>query len=151
MTDSRARTADWMTDFADDFSLSDASSLDGSLLARISTEMVGAMKRLYGKGPVSAKSYLVDDLLFVVMRDGLTQAERTMLEAGRADSVRQFRQALETETTEAFVSIIERLTGRRVINHRGQVMFDPDVAVAIFVFDGPEDPDTGRAPRADRV
>jgi uncharacterized protein YbcI len=108
---------------------------DGGLLSRISTEMVRAMKRHYGRGPVLAKSYLVDDLLFVVLREGMTQAERTMLQAGREDSVRRFRQEFENETTEPLVRMIERLTSRRVINYQSQVLFDPDMTIEIFVFD----------------
>jgi uncharacterized protein YbcI len=108
---------------------------DASLLSRISVEMVQAMKRHYGKGPLTVKSYLVDDLLFVVMRDGMTQAERTMLNAGREDSVRGFRQEFENEMAEPLVGIIERLTGRRVINYQSQVLFDPDMTIEIFVFD----------------
>lgn len=107
-----------------------------SLLARLSTEMVRAMKQHYGKGPTSAKSYLLDDLLFIVMRGGVTQAEQTMLDAGRETTVRQFRQEFEDEMAERLTSMVEELTGRRVINYQSQVLFDPNMSVEIFVFDG---------------
>jgi uncharacterized protein YbcI len=107
----------------------------GGVLSQISTEMVQAMKQHYGKGPVSAKSYLVDDLLFVVMRDMITQAERTMLDAGRTDTVRDFRQQFENEVAETLTRLVERVTGRRVVNYQSQVLFDPDITVEIFVFD----------------
>jgi hypothetical protein len=88
----------WMTGTTDGQAEAEtAGSEDGSVLARISTEMVRTFKQYYGKGPVSAKSYLVDDLLFVVMREGITQAEQTMLDAGRASTVRNFRQEFENE------------------------------------------------------
>jgi hypothetical protein len=32
------------------------------------------------------------------------------------------------------VEVVERLTGRRVVNYQGQVVFDPDVDIKIFVF-----------------
>lgn len=117
-----------------------------SVLSQISTEMVQAMKQHYGKGPVSAKSYLVDDLLFVVMRDMVTQAERTMLDAGRGDTVRDFRQQFENEVAETLTSIVERLTGRRVVNYQSQVLFDPDITVEIFVFSGPDGENEPAAP-----
>ncbi|MBA3741326.1 MAG: DUF2294 family protein [Chloroflexi bacterium] len=44
------------------------------LLARLSNEMVRAQKQFFGKGPTGAKSYLLDDLLIIVMRGGLTTA-----------------------------------------------------------------------------
>jgi uncharacterized protein YbcI len=125
----------------------------GSLLSRISTEMVQAMKHYYGKGPVRAKSYIVDDLLFVVMRDGMTQSEQTLLDAGREDSVRQFRQDFENEMAERLTAMIEQLTGRRVINYQSQVLFDPNMIIEIFVFAEPaglrEREETARAITAD--
>jgi uncharacterized protein YbcI len=106
-----------------------------SLLSRISTETVRTMKQYYGKGPISAKSYLADDLLFTVMRGGITQSEQTMLKAGREDTVRQFRQEFENEMTPRLISMVEQLTGRHVLNYQSQILFDPDMVVEIFVFD----------------
>ncbi len=31
--------------------------------------------------------------------------------------------------------MVEKLTGRKVINYQSQVMFDPDLVVEMFVFD----------------
>jgi len=112
-----------------------ASADDGSVLQRLSTEMVQAMKQYYGKGPVSAKSYLVDDLLFIVMREGITQAEQTMLDAGREGTVRNFRQEFESEMTELLTRMVERVTGRHVVTYQSQVLFDPNMTIEIFVFD----------------
>jgi uncharacterized protein YbcI len=106
-----------------------------SLLARISNEMVRSQKQFFGKGPTEAKSYLLDDLLVIVMRDGLTTAEKTMLEFGQPDQVRQFRQLFENEMTERLTDMIERLTGRKVLTYQSQIMFDPDLVVEMFVFD----------------
>jgi uncharacterized protein YbcI len=120
-------------------------SEDGSVLARISTEMVRTFKQYYGKGPVSAKSYLVDDLLFVVMREGITQAEQTMLDAGRAGTVRNFRQEFENEMTEVLTRMVERVTGRRVVTYQSQVLFDPNLTIEIFVFDDGATPGRGES------
>jgi uncharacterized protein YbcI len=108
-----------------------------SLLSAISREMVKAMKTYYGRGPTKAKSYLVDDLLFIVMRGGSTEAEKTMLEAGEHDTVREFRQRFENVMAARLVGTIEQLTERKVVNYQSQVLFDPDVTVEIFVFDRP--------------
>jgi uncharacterized protein YbcI len=108
-----------------------------SLLSTISREMVKAMKTYYGRGPTKAKSYLVDDLLFIVMRGGSTEAEKTMLEAGEQDTVREFRQRFENVMAARLVGTIEQLTERTVVNYQSQVLFDPDVTVEIFVFDRP--------------
>ncbi len=107
-----------------------------SVLARISSEVVRTLKESFGKGPVQAKSYLLDDFLLVVMRDGLTVAEQTMLERGQIDLVRQFRQAYQDEMGEVLVSKVEALTGRTVVNYQSQVLFDPHILLEIFFFDG---------------
>lgn len=105
------------------------------LLARISTEMVRALKQYYGKGPERAKSYMLDDFLLVVMRGGILRSERTMLESGDHESVRDFRQRFENEMANRLTDMIEDLTGRTVINYQSQVLFDPDIVIEIFFFD----------------
>ena len=110
-----------------------------SLLSQISNEMVRAQKKFFGKGPTEAKSYILDDLLVIVMRGGMTTAEKTMLEFGQQDQVRQFRQLFENEMTERLTDMIERLTGRKVLTYQSQVMFEPDVVVEMFVFDSAAD------------
>jgi uncharacterized protein YbcI len=106
-----------------------------SLLARISTEVVHTFKEYYGKGPTSAKSYMFDDMLFVVMRGGLNPAEKFLLEKGEVDAVRQFRQTFENRMDEVLTGKIEELTGRKVIAFNSQILFDPDMSIEIFVFD----------------
>jgi uncharacterized protein YbcI len=80
---------------------------------------------------------MVDDMLFVVMRGGMTTAESTMLDFGHADLVREFRQAFENAMTENLTGMIEEITGRKVVNYQSQVLFDPDMIIEIFVFDEP--------------
>ena len=109
------------------------------LLARLSNEMVRAQKQFFGKGPTEAKSYMLDDLLLIVMRGGLTTAEKTMLEFGQPDQVRQFRQLFENEMTGRLTAMVERLTGRKVATYQSQIMFDPDLVVEMFVFDAAGD------------
>jgi len=109
------------------------------LLARISNEMVRAQKEFFGKGPTEAKSYLLDDMLFIVMRGGMTTAEKTMLDFGQQDQVRQFRQQFENEMTQRLTDMIERLTGRKVLTYQSQVMFEPDIVVEMFVFESNAD------------
>ena len=105
------------------------------LLAAISREMVRAMKTFYGKGPVKAKSYLIDDFLLVVMRGGQTPAEETMIEAGREDSVRSFRQEFENEMAERLIGTVEQLTGRKVVTYQSQILFKPAIVCELFFFD----------------
>lgn len=106
-----------------------------SLLARISTEVVKTFKEYYGKGPTSAKSYIFDDMLFVVMRGGLNAAEKFLLEKGEIDAVRQYRQTFENRMDEILTDKIEEMTGRKVIAFNSQILFGPDMSIEMFVFD----------------
>jgi uncharacterized protein YbcI len=109
-----------------------------NLLLQVSNAMVRVHKEFFGKGPTKAKSYMFDDFLLVVMREGLTTAEKTMLEFGHPNQVRQFRQLFQDEMTERLTGMIRELTGRRVVNYQSQVLFDPDITLEIFVFESNE-------------
>lgn len=120
-----------VSDRRDDDELPD----DGqSLLARISTEMVRAQKEFFGKGPTRAKSYFLDDMLIIVMQGGMTTAEKTMLDFGEEDKVRDFRQVFGNRMTERLTDMIEELTDRTVLAYQSQILFDPDRVIEIFVF-----------------
>src|SRR5215211_5177867 len=106
-----------------------------SVLARISTEVVRTLKESFGKGPVKAKSYMLDDFLLVVMRGGITVAEETMLDRGHGDLVRTFRQTYQNEMGDTLVAKIEALTGRTVVNYQSQVLFHPHIVMEVFFFD----------------
>lgn len=107
----------------------------GALLTQISTAMIQAQKKFFGKGPTSAKSYMLDDMLIIVMRGGFTTAEQTMLEFGQEDMVRSFRQLFENEMTSRLHEMVEELTGRKVLTYQSQILFEPDVVVEMFLFD----------------
>ena len=106
-----------------------------SLLADISNAMVQAMKQYYGKGPTQAKSYMIDDYLFVAMREPYTVVEHTLIRAGRHHLVREYRQAFENEMAAELTGQVEDLTGRKVLAYQSQVVFDPDTVFEIFVLD----------------
>ena len=42
----------------------------GHLLSAISTSIVGILREHYGRGPMRAKTYALDDIIVVVMREG---------------------------------------------------------------------------------
>ncbi len=126
--------------------MSESDRDDGqNLLSRISTEMVRAQKEFSGKGPTQAKSYFLDDMLVIVMRGGVTTAERTMLDFGEQDKVRDFRQTFENQMTERLTGMIEELTGRKVLTYQSQIMFAPDRVVELFVLDEKARPELLRA------
>jgi uncharacterized protein YbcI len=110
-----------------------------SLLSKISTEVVRTLKDSFGKGPLKAKSYMLDDFLIVVMRGGVTVAEQTMLDRGHGDLVRAFRQTYQNELGDELVTKVEVLTGRKVVTYQSQILFDPHIVMEIFFFDDTAD------------
>jgi hypothetical protein len=54
----------------------------GEMRATISREMVRLQAAYYGKGPTRAKTYIVEDLVVVVLEESFTRAEKTLAERG---------------------------------------------------------------------
>ena len=115
------------------------------LLSRISTEMVRAQKKYFGKGPDQTKSYMLDDFLMIVMRGSQTTAEATMVEFGQEDRVREFRQQFENEMASRLIGMVEDMTGRKVLGYQSQILFEPEVVVELFFFDQPAEETETRA------
>lgn len=113
-----------------------------SMTAEVSNTMVGLKKKFYGRGPDKAKSFINDNYVFCVLDGGLTQNEKTLLDAGEHTLVRsvrlRFQEVMAEQTTEA----VERITGRKVLGYHSQIVFDPTVGIEIFILDG--EPDRAR-------
>jgi uncharacterized protein YbcI len=109
--------------------------VSGAVLAGISNGMVRLFRDYFGRGPTAAKTYALDDVVVCVLRDGLTPAERTLFERGRADAVREIRAAFQDVVADEFKSVVEELTDRRVVAFMSQAHVDPDLAVEIFFLD----------------
>ncbi|MEA2467167.1 MAG: hypothetical protein QOJ57_1293 [Thermoleophilaceae bacterium] len=107
----------------------------GQMRKDISNAMVGLKKQLYGKGPVKAKTFINDNIVFVVLEGGLTRNEETLLAAGEENLVRQYRLRFQEVVKETAHETIERLTGRTVLTYHSQIVFDPDRTFEIFVLD----------------
>jgi uncharacterized protein YbcI len=108
----------------------------GEVLAGISSGIVGLYREHFGKGPTKAKTYVLDDLVICVLRDGLTTVERTLFAKGKADSVREMRTAFQDAVADKFNAVVEGLTGRRVIAFMSQAHVNPDLAIEVFFLDG---------------
>jgi uncharacterized protein YbcI len=110
----------------------------GQLLAAISTRIVAILREHYGRGPMKAKTYALDDLIVVVMRgSGFTPLEKTIVDSGQPDRVVQMRHEFQHLMTRQFTETIEELTGRNVLAFLSQAHVDPDITIEIFFIDGP--------------
>jgi uncharacterized protein YbcI len=107
----------------------------GALLAQVSNTVVGLYKRLYGKGPTKARSYFLDGVVVTVLRGGLTRAETTLIESGRADVVSRQRHEFQEAVREEFAAAVGAVLGRPVVAFMGTMYHDPDISVEVFVLE----------------
>jgi uncharacterized protein YbcI len=95
------------------------------------------MREHYGRGPIKAKTYVLDNLIVCVLSDGFTAVERTMMEGGEPDRVLEMRRSFQRVMKERYSEMIESLTGRRVLAFLSEAHVDPDLTVEMFLMDGP--------------
>jgi uncharacterized protein YbcI len=109
----------------------------GRLLAEITNRIVALMRQHYGRGPIKAKTYVLDSLIVCVLSDGFTAIERTMMEGGEPDRVLEIRRDFQRMMQVRYSEMIQQLTGRRVLAFLSQTHVQPDLTVEIFLVDGP--------------
>ena len=112
----------------------------GQLLAAISTSIVAILREHYGRGPMKAKTYALDDIIVVVMRgSGFTALEQTMMDDAGADRVVALRHDFQRMMADRYRNLIEELTGRKVLAFLSQAHVEPDITMEIFFVDRPLD------------
>jgi len=109
----------------------------GRLLAEITNRIVAFMREHYGRGPIKAKTYVLDNLIVCVLSDGFTAIERTMMEGGEPDRVLEMRRDFQRMMKERYTEMIEALTDRKVLAFLSQAHVEPDITIEIFLMDGP--------------
>jgi uncharacterized protein YbcI len=109
----------------------------GKLLAAISNSIVAILREHYGRGPMKAKTYALDDIIVVVMRgSGFTALEKTIMDSGQPGRVVALREEFQAVMAERYRALIEQLTGRTVVAFLSQAHVDPDITIEIFFVDG---------------
>jgi uncharacterized protein YbcI len=79
------------------------------------------------------------DYVIVFLEDGYTPVEKTLIEAGRFDAVKEMRSAFQDTMRERFSMAVEELVGRKVIGFLSQVHVDPDLSVETFILEPRKD------------
>jgi uncharacterized protein YbcI len=94
----------------------------------------------HGKGPVKAKSFLIDDTVICVLEGGFTIVERTLIDAGEEGAVHNIRNRFQSVMKSQFSGVVEEMLGREVRAYMSQVHTDPDVAVEMFMLEPTGEP-----------
>jgi uncharacterized protein YbcI len=112
----------------------------GQLLAAISNAIVGMLREHYGRGPMKAKTYALDDIVVCVLRDsGYSPVEKTMMDSGEPQRVVEMREDFQRVMAQRYKDTIEDLTGRKVVAFISQAHVEPDITIEIFFVDRPLD------------
>ena len=110
----------------------------GELLVALSNAIVGVYKELYGKGPVRARTWYLDDMVICVLGDALTRSEQTFVEIGRGDRVALQRESFHEAAKPVFIQVVEELTGRRVNAALHATDEEQDVSTLVFLLEPAE-------------
>jgi uncharacterized protein YbcI len=99
--------------------------------AAIARAITAIHREQYGRGPGRCRTTLDWGHVCVLLEDIYTAAERTLIDAGREDVVRESRRAFHDAMRSRFVEAVEQVTGRSVAAFLSQV--HGDLAVEVFV------------------
>jgi uncharacterized protein YbcI len=105
----------------------------GEIRATISSEIVRLQAEYYGKGPTKAKTYILDDVVVVVLEETFTRAEKTLVGRGEGDAIQHIRRRFQQQMAQEFVSVVEQATGRRVRAFLSDTDMTEDVSVETFL------------------
>jgi uncharacterized protein YbcI len=109
-------------------------------LTELSNAAVALHREHFGRGPGAAKTHITDNLIVCVLTDVFTPFEKTLIEAGQEQRVRETRAIHRTATEDIYKSRMEAVLGRTIEAHMSSIHVDPDVAVDIFVMGEEIDP-----------
>ena len=101
--------------------------------AHISTGAVQLVRDYTGRGPTKARTTITADLVTIILGDGLTKAERRLVEEGDAELVLNVRRRFQQAMREDLVALVEEATERHVVAFMSDQHLAPDLAAETFV------------------
>jgi uncharacterized protein YbcI len=87
----------------------------------------------YGRGPESVRTLVGYDHIICFLENTFMPVERTLIDAGESDAVRQTRLAFQRAMEKRFRATVEEISGRKVRAFLSQVSLNPDISVEVFV------------------
>jgi uncharacterized protein YbcI len=103
--------------------------------AVISNAITRLHREHYGRGATTSRTIIQRNDVVCFLDDIYTPVERTLIEAGRREAVRDTRGLFQDAMRTKFSEAVEEATGRRVVAFMSQVHFDPDMAAEVFVLE----------------
>jgi uncharacterized protein YbcI len=105
------------------------------MAAAVSNTISGLHRTNYGRGPRRTRTLVGPDYVICFLEDSYTPVERTLINSGRFDTVRETRNALQDTMRAEFMAAVEEVVGRKVIGFLSQVHVDPDLSIEAFILE----------------
>jgi uncharacterized protein YbcI len=105
----------------------------GRLAAAISTAVVHVFSEHTGRGPTRARTTIDGETVVVILQDGMTKAERSLVKAGKDAEVLQLRRSFQETMRTDLIAVVEQLTGSSVQVFMSANHIAPDTAAEIFL------------------
>jgi uncharacterized protein YbcI len=107
----------------------------GRQTSAVSNAITRLHREHYGRGATTTRTIMQRNFVVCFLEDIYTPVERTLIESGRLDAVRETRNIFQDAMGPRFKEAVEAATGRKVIAFMSQVTFDPDMAAEVFVLE----------------
>lgn len=107
----------------------------GALNAALANELGKLIADFTGRGAERSRAFLYQDLVVCLLEDGATSAEKHLVEAGKADLVRQGRDALQHAMGPQLIAAVERLTHRTVRAFLSGTDYAGGISIEAFVLE----------------
>ena len=108
----------------------------GQIEAEVSEAIIKFEKEYMGRGPLETKSYIIDDLILVRLKDVLTQAEKQLAKAGEnlkgRDLIKQVRIELLEKGRPLLESAILKITGIKIVSLHTDISVKTGERIIIF-------------------
>jgi uncharacterized protein YbcI len=117
----------------------------GAVRAAISNAVMRLTHELYGRGAARTRTFVTDEHVFCALEGLLTSVERTLVEAGETELVREVRTRFMQMVRPVFAAEVSRLLGRQILAMESQLVFDPDTLFLIFVLGDHHAPEAAAA------
>jgi uncharacterized protein YbcI len=121
-----------------------AEAIRGSVKDAIAAQIVDLFAEYVGRGPDSARTYVLDDLVLVVLEKTLTRGEQVLADDDRVALVQEMRRTFIGTMRDRLREVVERETGRAVTAMLGDQSVLPDYAAAAFILENEADADGER-------